>query len=92
MYKVECSACGATGLYKGFAEPEGHAVVCHRCGGKGYREMKEVSVDSKIFNRRKRKNGIQHVLLDGGTWFSRSGPASQQPKMTIAEFRDRYPE
>jgi hypothetical protein len=32
---VECQACKGTGLYKGFAERGGAAVVCHNCKGTG---------------------------------------------------------
>lgn len=31
----QCSACKGTGLYKGMAERDGYAVVCHRCDGTG---------------------------------------------------------
>jgi hypothetical protein len=33
--KAECTDCGATGLYVGFGERDGAAVVCGRCGGTG---------------------------------------------------------
>jgi len=33
--KVECSDCRGTGLYIGFAEGEGTAVICSRCKGTG---------------------------------------------------------
>jgi len=66
--KAECSACGATGLYKGFAEPEGTAVVCHNCNGTGCQTMKYTP-----FTGRKRKRGIKRVIGDGGLWFARKG-------------------
>lgn len=34
--KAECSACGGSDLYVGFAEPKGAAVVCVKCDGTGY--------------------------------------------------------
>jgi DnaJ-class molecular chaperone len=89
MFKVECGSCGGTGLYKGFAEPEGYAVICRNCGGKGYTEATHVSSEAKIFERRKRKNGIRYVMTDGGAWFVR-GAASQTPHITIDEFNERY--
>lgn len=33
--KIECSACGATGIYRGFAEPKGVGVICVECKGTG---------------------------------------------------------
>jgi hypothetical protein len=33
--EIECSSCGGTGLYIGFAESEGAAVVCKMCDGTG---------------------------------------------------------
>ena len=34
-YECQCSACKGTGLYVGFAEKDGAAVVCHTCKGTG---------------------------------------------------------
>ncbi len=64
--KIECRSCGATGLYKGFAEPKGTAVICSTCGGKGY-----VLQTGTLFSFVKKKEGIQRVLMDGGAWFAR---------------------
>lgn len=33
---VECSSCGGTGVYVGFAEKDGIAVVCSTCSGAGH--------------------------------------------------------
>jgi len=30
-----CDSCKGTGLYVGFAEHDGAAIVCHHCGGTG---------------------------------------------------------
>lgn len=38
-YKAECQDCRATGLYSGFAEPKGTAVICHKCDGTGCVEI-----------------------------------------------------
>ena len=37
VFTVEqkCQSCGGTGLYVGFAEKDGFAVVCHTCKGTG---------------------------------------------------------
>lgn len=76
--KFECNSCGATGLYKGFAEPKGTAVVCSTCGGKGY-----ISNGKTIFSGVKKKDGISRVFYDNGMWFARSENA---PTISIQEF------
>ncbi len=76
--KMECRSCGATGLYKGFAEPKGTAVVCANCGGKGY-----VLQTGTLFTFIKKKEGVQKVIMDGGTWMLRGA----SPKtISIEEF------
>lgn len=87
-FKVECPACGATGLYKGFAEPPGTAVICNRCDGKGYYEAVAVTADAKIFSGRKKKPGVTKVICDGGLWMLRRG---EQPAITIEEFEEKVP-
>ena len=47
-----CKACGGTGLYKGFAEKEGCAVVCNQCNGNGFK--KTASGERKLCNDVKR--------------------------------------
>ena len=32
---TQCPSCGGTGLYTGYAERDGAAVVCYKCGGAG---------------------------------------------------------
>lgn len=33
--QCQCPSCKGTGLYSGFAEPAGTAVICQECDGKG---------------------------------------------------------
>ena len=66
--KANCKECSATGLYVGFAEPKGTAVVCVRCGGTGCQEIQYVE-----FKKRRRRRGVSRVLCDGGMWFVRKG-------------------
>ena len=87
-FKVECGYCGATGLYKGFAEPIGFAVICYHCGGKGYSEAVAVSSEAKLFTHRKRKEGVQRVLADSGMWMLRTGT---EKTISIADF-EKYME
>jgi len=55
--KVECGSCGGTGLYCGFAEKKGTAVVCLSCGGSGC-----VEISFTPFVKRKGKRGI-HIVI-----------------------------
>lgn len=54
----ECSACNGTGVYKGFAECAGAAVVCQRCSGTGKAHIK---VEYSDFTGRKERKGIVRV-------------------------------
>lgn len=75
--EAECSACNATGLYCGFAEPEGTAVICHGCGGTG-----RTVISYKPFEKRRRKRNVQRVLANN-VWFTRK---SGEPTISIEEF------
>lgn len=78
--KIECDACDGTGLYSGFAEPKGIAVVCNKCDGKGHGSGR------RSFQGRKRKKGIHTVWIDYGLWMMRTGKANEQPSITADEF------
>ncbi len=58
IIKAECNICDATGLYDGFAEPEGIVTICHGCNGTG-----RVKLNIKEFTHRKNKHGIHTVRL-----------------------------
>lgn len=58
MYNVvgECVECKGTGLYSGWAEGIGNAVICAGCHGSG-----AVKVVLKEFTERKKKSGINKI-------------------------------
>lgn len=60
--ETECSSCDGTGIYCGFAEPEGVGVVCLSCGGSGCQ-----TISYKPFNRRRKREGIKTVRRSAGT-------------------------
>ena len=67
----ECGPCSGTGLYKGFAEPEGTAVVCVKCKGTGCAPLTYTP-----FTGRKQRSGIRRVCLSKGTFIGAGvGPA-----------------
>jgi len=56
---IECPDCKGTGLYVGFAERDGYAVVCHKCKGSGkFRYVMEY----EPFSERKPREGIHTVV------------------------------
>jgi len=71
---VECRSCSGTGLYCGFVEAKGEAVVCVTCHGIGATKL-----SGKDFTGRKKKRGITKIRGGSGsirdnaaraTWFS----------------------
>jgi hypothetical protein len=56
---VECRACGATGIFKGFAEADGFGVVCHDCEGTG---RVTVKVLGSPFEGRRNRTDVVTVL------------------------------
>jgi len=76
--EVECSACKATGLYCGFAEPKGTAVVCRQCGGTGKKTLRGTP-----FTCRKRRRNVKWVMTDGGLWFARTG---EEKRISVSDF------
>ena len=55
----ECKACKGTGLYIGFAEKEGAAIVCNRCKGTGKEHLK---LKYNKFVGRKDNPNVTHVF------------------------------
>lgn len=78
MQKYECQSCSGTGLYRGFAEPKGTAVVCCSCKGTGQTENGKV-----LFSGVKKKVGVERVYVDGGMWMFRS---DKSKTISIEEF------
>lgn len=68
--KTECSSCSGTGLYRGFAEPPGVAVICVNCDGTGCQEILYTP-----FSCRKKRYDVQTVQRTRGTLvFAGVGP------------------
>ena len=82
-FKVECGACGGTGLYQGFMEERGYPVVCVRCNGSG------AGNGSKPYTGRKEKSGVKGVRINP-TGMIMSGGSRQT--MSYDAFKRKYPE
>jgi hypothetical protein len=80
--KIECRSCRATGLYCGFAEPEGTAVVCMGCGGSGAETLEYTP-----FTYRKGKRGIKVVSISRGRMVATGVGAAGGRRITYAEFQ-----
>ena len=54
---AKCEACGGSGIYTGFAEQDGAAVVCYKCKGTG-----KVTIKYEEFKEREVTPGIRRVF------------------------------
>lgn len=78
---ITCEACHGTGLYSGFAEPEGTAVVCLGCKGQGHH-----SFTYTPFTKRKGKKGIRMVFNSAGGFIA-TGIGPKGLGVTYKEFQ-----
>lgn len=79
--RTECPACNGTGLYVGFAEAKGEAVVCVNCSGTGCR-----TISYKPFGGRKRRNGIEKIRFGSGLIIDNPTKSSW---MTYDQFKEK---
>jgi len=79
--KSECDSCGGTGVYQGFCEAKGEAVVCLRCGGTGC-----ATIYYTPFEKRKNRRGINIVRLSRGGFLA-TGVGAVGESITYAEFK-----
>lgn len=92
MKKVECRACGATGLYRGFAEPKGTAVICLYCKGSAARDADDIPASDHVpFRGRRRREGIRTVMESKGSFILSCG-GKKGTDMTYEQFLARFPE
>ena len=80
VVQAECEACGATGLYSGFMEAKGTAVVCVRCDGTGC-----AKISYTPFTKRHGRHGIKTVSRSRGSFIATGvGPTGES--ISYAEF------
>jgi len=58
-----CDSCGGTGLYVGYAEHDGAAVVCHTCKGDGHYKQTISWTPWLKSSKRKRRDNVERVFL-----------------------------
>lgn len=78
--KAVCGPCRGTGLYRGFAEPKGVAVVCLECEGSGCK-----TVEYEPFVRRADRADVSEVRRSAGRLILNCGPSGG--RVTYAEFQ-----
>ena len=71
--QIECPECKGTGLYVGACEQDGCAVVCIKCGGKGY-----TTFQYNDFRGKKVKEGVKRIF--GKTFGIVHGPEDYKCK------------
>lgn len=86
IVRANCPACGTTGLYQGFCESEGEAVICVRCGGTGCIELRY-----EPYAGRKRKRGVKTIRHSRGSFIA-TGVGGTGTAMTYREFEQKIPE
>jgi len=59
--EAQCSSCRGTGLYSGFAEAKGTAVICTTCKGTGKQIIKYIP-----FTALQRRDDVQTVKVSAG--------------------------
>ncbi len=80
--EAQCSACGGTGVYCGFAEPKGVGVVCSGCDGSGKQVITYIP-----FTSRKRRTGVKTVQVSRGTFIG-TGVGPVGSSVSYKEFLD----
>jgi len=83
--KAKCRSCGGTGIYSGFAEAEGEAVICLACDGTGCEE-----IHYEPFTGRKKRKGITKIRKSRGS-FILTGVGGEGESMTYSEFEKAVP-
>ena len=82
---AECSSCGGTGLYRGFAEREGEPVVCITCEGTGAEK-----ISYRPFTGRKHKKGVKCVRMSRGSFIATGIGGIERTEMTYNEFLQKF--
>lgn len=80
VIEVECSDCGGTGIYCGFAEPKGVGVICLGCNGTGKSKLTYTP-----FTGRKTRKGVKTVRRSRGNFIA-TGVGPTGKSITYDEF------
>lgn len=84
--EVECTPCGGTGLYRGFAEAPGEPVICMNCSGTGCCTLSYIP-----FTGRKHKQGVTMVRMSRGSFIGTGVGGVSGTEMSYDEFKRKIP-
>lgn len=79
MVRARCDTCNGSGVYQGFAEKKGEAVVCEACEGEGCH-----TITYTPFAGRTTVKGVEKVYWSAGTSLLGCGPIGNP--VTYREF------
>lgn len=83
---TRCADCDGTGLYSGFCEGAGHAVICLGCGGTGCAKLQYIP-----FTRRRPRRDIKTVAVSQGKSIITGTGSKAGTTMTYIEFLSTVP-
>lgn len=79
--ECECRDCGGTGVYCGFCEAKGTAVICLSCNGTGKRTYTE-----RAFTGLKRRKGVTSVYNSRGKFIATGVGAVPERSVSYVDF------
>ena len=79
---TECESCQGSGLYIGWAEKDGAAVICSKCGGTGEYWMHY----TPFTGRKERPEVVRRIWKKNTGW--RITPDNSEGSMTLDEWKD----
>lgn len=86
---AECSSCGGTGLYAGFAEGKGGARICVTCRGTGCETICYKPFKKRRRMRRANGDTLKRVFVDGPIW-TKDDERKNRTEITPQEFYKNY--
>ena len=85
--QIQCPACAGSGLYQGFAERKGEAVVCISCEGSG-----ATTISYTPYAGRKQEHNVNVVRVSRGSFIGTGVGGVDGTEMTYEEFQQEVPE
>lgn len=82
-WQEECKSCQGTGLFVGYAEKNGAAVICNKCKGTGCEHFKK---EFYSFVGKKQKSNVTHVYATNPGF--RINPKTIEGGVTLEEWEN----
>lgn len=84
--QTQCPSCDGGGLYQGFAERKGEAVVCLSCKGSG-----ATTISYTPYTGRKQTRNVNIVRVSRGSFIGTGVGGVNGTEMTYEEFQQKVP-